>query len=825
MWVAEGEGYELNALVKIKNIADSVLRQDYSQNGCIDFAGIPEGDRIYPEVSADGYKTYSEPNEAQTMDYSSSIEFSVRLEKFSEGEATDLTFITSCEGNPVNARVLLIDAEDNEMLGEVDMSCNPDCSGTYTGEIGKSYYAAAYAEGYEMVRTDPMEASRGTTFDIEICPSDLDETGGVRACTFKDGQEYNAVYELHNSYGELLWVAEGECFTFDGLMDGMEVYVIATNLGEEEIASEIMTIITGEIQDINFNGESSIVEVEVADIQVCTYDSNLNALNASVSVNDFITDQSVGTGIEGSEFGCTLFEDIPAEINDNGTLESRVVYATAELENYATYNGKASNETYEMSNETLYITIMLDGSVTVCVEAVSDLTERPVPSIISLSYESEGEPVENINTPTGRAEFSAETQDSYYFRISEEDPLLEPESEYMREFAEVASGACSQLELHQYDDSCGLGFEFFATNFTLDLNENPTVEIPFMILWDAEKVTASVEGDYGTRVHLVLENGREVNATLRQQADYIPFSIITGYTQYSPDPELMLSFGVEDGSHRMTLYLEHTEECSITRQFTVIVTNETQSITIATEPITIDLVDPDDESFCIYTRDQQGQNVEDAIVSYSIFQADGWNADVTRNVAWTEAKDCYLSSIADSYAPPEGSLPVYIKASTEEADADLEVEADITGTSELKVSIEGFSVDASDDVAQSFCIGVSSAGQAVENAQVTYAAYASDGWASDLSAGATWDSFKNCYLGSVSDSLAKTDGSFPLYARATLADREGEDETSVSVYNTDRDACETDEDCEDGYVCVDGECVPEEGNVTAISIAVHPATR
>lgn len=815
---------EVYANVKLKNTAGSILRQDYTEDGCVSFFGLQEGDSVYPEVTADGYKTYSDSTDLQEIDYSTSISFSVYLEELSAGESVSLLFSTACQSSPVDAEVLLIDATTNEMVSEVDMNCNPTCSGTYSAESGKSYYAAAYKTGYNLARTDSQEAAQSTTFDIEICIADEDDTGGVKACAYKDGQAYEAVYELHDSYGDLIWAGEGECYTFDGLPDGMEVYVVGADLGTEELSSEIIDIVGGEIQEVNFTTGSPLFEPETGNVKVCAYDTSLNPLDALVSIYDWQTDQNL-TSPTSSTLNCVVFEDIAAEINNNGTIQNRIVYAKATYEDYATYDGKAAGQNYTMvPSGTLDINIIMNSSVSVCVEAVSAITKRPVPSIISLSYESNGHSVDNIETETGRAEFSAEKRDLYYFKISENDPLLEPEDEYERVFEEVSNGSCSELQLYETDDSCGLGFEFFSENFTVNLNEDSTIELPFMLLWDAEQMSASVGDSYGTRVSLVLENGKELNATLKQEADYIPFSIILGYTRYSPDEELNLQFSPEAGYHRMTIYLENSEDCSITRQFTVNAINETPRITVTSDNITIDISDPEDESFCIYIRDQNRELVENATASYSIFQADGWSSDVTRNAEWNEFKGCYLTSIADSYAPLEGSLPVYLKARTDIAEASAQVTARITGGSSLDVSIDTFSIDASDDEPVSFCIHVASNGATVEDAQVTYALYQSDGWASDLSSSPSWDNFKNCYTGTLPDSIADEDGSFPLYAEATLNGREGQAQTTISVYNVG-EGCVSDSDCEEGYICVDEECVPEnESNITSLSISVQSAT-
>jgi hypothetical protein len=767
--------------------------EQYIVSECVEFYGIPEGESVYPEVNVQGYPTTT--GQPQTVDYSGVTRFRVELLALSPSQSAQIFIqVTDCDGGDLNAiRVKVIDAQSFAIL-HTDRTSRSG-SATYTGELGRGVYAVAFDEDYVLGKSGEETIAPNTVLDIMICEADDENSGNLEVCVYKDGEEFEgAKVNLYRSDGVLLWDADTDsdeddkdhCHTFMNIEAGMEVYTEATNLGTRPVSGDMVTIGAGSTQNSTLYSGSPPVILDDGDVEVCVYDYETNrSLVANVTLVDIVTDRMVVVGTTGSN-GCKRFEDLVAEVNNDGVKERREIYAIVAKRNYARYNGR--EDALEMiPSGLLKANVFLEEAFPICVQVRDILDDSPKEARVVLYYNSTGRaPIEVKSTNSdGFARFNQSERDEYYFKIIEDLTLYEPLEIYELSKENVTGSNCGVLYLYDLGTLCKLGLTILEYEDTFRVPVGSKLEVPIRLLWDGDRVdlTISDEGVIGTEQRVVMA-GDDANITLRLGSAYTPFSLRFGSTPYSSREEPIVTVNkiTEDGTFNGIIEATVNEMCSRQAHFTLDAYAELLEVT--SDALSLDKTTETSKSFCIYVEDQDGGTVKDATVTASFSSMDGWKQDYTKTATWNAMKKCYVGSLSATVAPDtSGTYPYSVMAvkglieqlaqfdaeitvsdesycgdgtcDSNEDEENCSADCGVTPTAKPTISAGTATLSIGAGTATGFCVYLHEQdGTEITDGEVT-ATFGGDlGWPKETKITAGYDSARSCYYVAISDSIA-----------------------------------------------------------------------
>ncbi len=844
---------------------------------CEEFTGLPRGVRIYPEVNAPGYLKYLNPSIAQTLDYSKIVTFNVDISPLSSGQGvTVFAHVTDCDGAAVNgAKVMIIDSSSYAILGEATTACGA-ASVTLMDECGNiqsliasgtQIYAVAWDNKHVLGVSGIEVAGPDTVLDVEICKADDSNSGAVQVCVYKDGDPFEGAHlELHASDDKLLRTAraddgdEDNCYTFINLPDGESVYATALDLGTSPKDSETVTVVAGDIIPVVIYAGTAPIFLAKGNVEICAKDAATNlSLVADVTLFDFITGAPIIAGQTAAR-GCRLFTGLEAETASGGRVVPREVYVTASKTGYGDYNGASSDIADMVPNGTLNIAVRLSEAFDVCVQLRASDTTEPLQASVVLYYDEEATaPIEKKKTSSdGVVHFRQAKKDDYYFKVVENLTLYDPLEKYAFSREEISEGSCGMMTLYDLGTLCDLGVELLDGSIETPLGEK--TQIPFTILKGGQRADNSIldEGSTASYHKVQLTDGSSANVTLWAGGQQKSFSL--KYASTSEDSEAQLTAELEvsaTGNYSSTLQVSENELCSRQALFDLTVYEAMLKVTV--DSVEFDPVADKTKTFCIYVKDQNDDDVDDASVTVSVDEMDGWAQTATKTASYDEVKTCYKGSLVSSMAPEDdGSYLFSVVVKRADMTKIVQSEADIsrselcgngeidsseacddsatndTGCDEgmecnddcsaceeeecgdLSVSSDSATLEIGSGKSAGLCVHVSDSCGDVEDATVQVKLYGDYGWPTDTSLSAGYDSARGCYYAPISESVAwpssyrPTDidemlGSKSVGIAATEGDRDGSGTGEITITcGCDEEkwcelTCKCDEDCEDGF--------------------------
>lgn len=785
---------------------------------CVDFYGIPEGVTIYPKVNANGYVGYSGRQDAMTVDYSSSMSFNVDMRRQSSSDTVNVyVSVQDCDGNPVNGiEVMIVDAAfPPEILDNARTTCAGSATLSYQGcgssassvASGREIYAVAFDDDYQVGSSASIYAEEGSVLSITTCRADDTNSGDLRVCVYRDGAPASeADVELYDVTGTFMWMGttgdqeeeEENCYVFRNIPDSTSVYARALNFGASPATSDSITIAGGETKELVVYSGTAPVILEQGDVEICVRDSD-SGLNlvADVTLYDYVTGNEIIAGRTAGA-GCRLFSDLDAESNEGGQIVPREVYIVADSDGYGTYDGAAEGDILEMlPGGRISAEVLLSEAYEVCTQVRASDTDEPLDAKVVMYYNKTGTPVSQARTDSdGVARFYQKRLDTYYFRVQEDLSLYEPAEVYEFEREDLVEGECGVIELYDLGTLCDLGVNVLEGGETIRSVDTEDVQIPFRITKGGVRADMSIagEGTFANLQEVYLDDESRANVTFRLDGQFKQFSLSYGATEFSPEPEMIATLDAGDvGTYNAIIEVATNPMCVRQGNFELEIYEE--QLLITADEIYFNPYTQKSTSFCIYVKDQDGDEIKDAAVNLRVDEEDGWADSAVKSTAYDEFRGCYRGTLTESMAEnmEVGAYPLYavvkragvtktaelsanigpracgnsVLDSDEECDPTAAEQTCESGllcspdtcscieySSDLSVTAESVEISIGSGASSGFCVQVyEKDGSKNEGAKVTAGFYASDGWPQDTTKQVTYDTARGCYYITVSQNM------------------------------------------------------------------------
>jgi hypothetical protein len=743
---------------------------------------VPLGVRVYATVNPSGsfYSVYNGREDGNFVLVSGDdMTYRARLSTVGKVKVCVYDSVTS---TPLSTGSITLKSSSGLSLGTQDVSAA--CTDFYGIPEGTRIYPEVVVTGYkrysEPAQSKVVDYSTETRFDVSIqtlsssdsatiyvTASDCEDDSCLRGIRIKLIEEYTnlvldeGITTRDDSLGD---ITSGCCgiVAFTGIEKGMQVYATAFDEDYEFVVSSVIEAQDNAVIDLSLC-ESGDLENELGDLEVCVYkdgepydNSNLELYNSN---GDLLWYDE--TDDEEGDDNCHIFQNLPDGMsvyaiatNLPGTPSSEdVTIIGGEVQSVSVYSGEEPDPE------------LLRGDVNICL--YDSLTSYPVTNanISIYDYETRQKIGSLDSDELGCVTFSEVEAQIVLEGIvtTRQVYIVTRKTGYATYNGIVESGIVEMLP-----------GDTRAVTLYLDGHFPICVQVVKEETWEGVKAQVSLYyNDTEDAVPVnTIESGDNGTVIFYQSElpDYY-FRVTENYTLLAPDP------------------IYHFEKVYVTDGNCAALTLRDLPCTLALDVLLEEdsfegAVDKDTELPIILKLN--GERADTGIVSegsslrqHSVMTIDGSIANLTIKLD-NVYQDFVLSYGYTDYSDDQ-ELIATIEVPSDDGEYELKIEAEIEdGCSDQKIltleaieetlaiTTDDISIDLEEDNFARFCVYVKDRkGEDIDDATVTVTLDPLDGWNSEYSRSATWNTVKDCYVGSFPSSVAPTKtGTYVLYITA-----------------------------------------------------------